>query len=581
MSGKKQTSSHRSFLGWLKENAASGQQVIGIDIGAAYLKLLQLQKKTSGYVIANCVTKAFPPNLKENAAERRKLVGEFIREFIAESRLKQPLGRIVISGKGVFVFFLTIPQMNSKDMRSAVSIELKKRLPFQTDIANVAFDFFVCSKNPDDKSALCQVTCIAADRLTVEEQVTFLKEIGIQPVGISVIPDALGTALEVCLKPAPDKTIALLDIGATTSLLNFYKGRDLVFSREIPLGGEHFTHALAKPVASATGGFTMTADDAEKLKRNCGIPMDAEAHTEFLTDYGPMIGEQIVTMLRPHLERLVLEVSRTCTYYAKTFKSAPVDELYLTGGSSRLRNLDRFLQKNLEGFRKIEPLQVLKIVKGWADSSILKQELVMEQAAPHLAVAFGLCLGSGGRVNLLPEKEKVELKAALVSTVVAIALPLVVLVTAFFCASSYTAAQRYQAVILKLQKEVSTMDRPVQQVKEYLGMKARLEQSKELLAQARGKQPLWWGIFKEISAVTPDTVTLSRIDAGPSDQMKEIHLYGRIASSYAVLDLALSQYVASLEDSVFFKDVRLLVQEKDMYSAVPAADFEIVCKLEY
>lgn len=580
MSEKKQPY-QPSSQGMFASLFSSGQQALGIDIGSSYLKIVQLQKASSGYLVKRCVTRAFPHAPKEDPGQRKKLIAGFIKEFLASGRLHKPLARLAIYGKGVFVFFLTVPKMSKKDLRSAVTIELKKRLPFQMDIANLSFDFFVNQEISDDKGVTLQVTCIAADRYTIDEQVAFLKDIGIQPVSINVIPDALGNALHVCARPDPEKTVALLDIGSGTSLLNFYRGRDLVFSREIPLAGEHFSLALAKTVNTSAGAVTISPDEAEKLKRSCGIPMDQELQEEFVTDFGPLTGEQILTMLRPQLERLVLEVSRTLTYYAKTSKNPAVEELYLSGGSSRLRHLDRFLQANLEGVKKIAALPVLNQIRGWVDSRQVEQELVMEQALPHLSVALGLCFGSGARINLLPAKERAELKAALAMTLVRVALPALVLLSAFFYAGSLTTAQKYRQVISRVEDEIASLQGPVDEVKQYQSMKARLEQSKELLEQARGNQPLWWGVFKEISAVTPEDVILERLEVSQIGQQRQVIIHGRISSSHTLLDLALSQYIAALEDSVFFRDARLVTQRPDIFSAVPTAEFQIVCILEY
>jgi type IV pilus assembly protein PilM len=560
----------------------SPQNVIGIDIGSSYIKILQLQKSGKNYLIRNCITRALPQAAKENPAEKRKLVQEFVKEFVAEARIKTNSGRLAIYGKGVFIFSLVVPTLNKKDLRSAVSIELKKRLPFQLDINNVSFDFFVTGQLRDEKGVVgLQITCIACDRITLDEQVQLLKDMNVRPVAINTIPDCLGNLLPFCFDTLPKKTITVLDIGANTSLLNFYSGRNLVFSREIPIGGEHLTHAMAKTITTQAGSVSISVDDAEKLKRNCGIPLEDESKVEYLTDYGPLRGEHISAMLRPVLERLVMEVSRTFNYYSKTFKTPNIDELYLTGGSSRMRNIDKFLLFNLEGVQKVEPLNILKAVKGWADMGIFKQELVVEQAAPHLAVAFGLCLSQGGRVNLLPAKEKLEQKAVLLSTVLRVTFPIILLISLVFYAVNYANALKYKIFINNLDFEISRLESSVSQVREYVEMKTKLEQRKELLEKAKGKQPFWWGIIKELSNISPREVILQRIITDLTKEPKEIHLLGKIYAKYTFVDMALSQYLMILDDSPFFNRVELVSSKTDMYSPIPAADFEIVCQLNY
>jgi len=577
---KSKVKSSRDPFFFIKNFFASSQNVIGIDIGSSHIKIVQLQKTSKGYMITNCIARAIPQGIKENTAEKKKVVQGFLSEFIADARIKTKLGRIGVWGKGVFIFSLTIPNLNKKDLKGAVSIELKKRLPFQMDISKVIFDFFVTGQSRDEKGTVLQVTCIAVDQLAVDEHLQFLKDINIRPVLVNATPDAIGNLLPYCIENSEKKTIVVLDIGSTVTMLNFYKNRDLVFSREIPVSGEHLSRALAKSFTTPQGAITISVDDAEKLKRNCGIPLEEDAHTEYLTDFGPLRGEQISALYRPTLERLVMEVTRTFNYFIKTFKSENIEELYLTGGSSRTINFDRFLLYNLEGLKKVERLNVLKAVKGWADMTVFKRELVMEQAAPHLAVAFGLCLGNGGRVNLLPVKEKIEQKILFLTSVLRMLFPIILGTLLSFYALQYMNALRYRVLIINTDSAVSRLEPTVRQIKEYQDIKVKLEQRKSLIEKAKGKQPLWSGVLKELTNILPKEVSLQRITVGQGQEGREIHLYGKIYTKFNV-DVALSQLVLGLNDSPFFNNVELVTSKPDMYSTIPAADFDIVCRFTY
>ncbi len=559
----------------------STQNIIGIDIGSNYIKIAQLQKSGKGYIINNYVARAIPFEARDNISEKKRLTGEFVKEFLSTSRVKTRLARSTIYGKGVFIFSLTAPALNKKDLKGAISIELKKRLPFQLDINNVSFDYFITDQIRDDKGFYYQITCIAAEKSAIDEQLDFLKEMNIRPVSINVTPDILGNFLSFCLDYPADKSIPVLEMGGNVSSLNFYKGNNLIFSREVPIGGEHLTRAMAKTINTINGPVNITIEDAEKIKRACGIPLDDEAKHEFLTDFGVLLGEQISTMLRPTLERLVLEINRTISYYVKTFRGTAIDELYITGGSSRLNNIDKFLSYNLEGVKKVEHLNVLKSVKGWDDTGVLKQELVIEQAAPHLSVAFGLCFGKGGRINLLPAKEKLEQKTIFLANIIGIFFPVVLVLSLVFYGFIYKDSLKYQALNKKLDYGISSLEPIARQVREYTSIKSRLEQRKDILEKARGKQPPWWGILKELSNVTPKEVILRQVSLGQGKSEKEILLVGKIFAKYMIVDVAVSQYLMALEESPFFINVELISGKTDMYSPIPAADFKISCRLVY
>ncbi|MFA5100701.1 MAG: pilus assembly protein PilM [Candidatus Omnitrophota bacterium] len=557
------------------------QQVIGIDIGASYVKLLQLHKTGGSYSVKNYTVRAIPAQAHDNAEEKKKAVSGFIKEFMAAAHIKTCSGKLSLYGKGVYVFFLSVPNLNKKDLRGAVGIELKKRLPPQSDINTIWYEFFVNGSLQDERTTTLQVTCVAVDKALIEGQVDLMKGLNIRPVSIEAAPDVLGNLLKYCVADSPGKTIALLDFGAGISLLNFYKGSNLVFSREIPIGGEHLTAALAKGLSMVTGVSGITLDDAEKIKRSCGIPMAEESKDEYMTDFGVIRGEQILAMVRPVIERLVMEIARTFSYYAKTFRTSAIEEVYLTGGSSRLKNISKILQVNVEGVKRVEPLNILSIIKGWADTGVLRQEMVMEQAAPHLACAFGLCLGSGGKVNMLPVRERIEQKVELFAAVVQVFFLLVFIITLLLYSSSYANALKYKTLSGKLEGQLKQFESASTPVREYFALRSKLEQKAGLLQAARGAQPMLWGALKELSVITPPEVILRTINVPAGRDPKELRLFGRISSKYTIVDMALSQYVQSLEESPYFRDVKALSSEKDPNAPVPSADFEIRCTLEY
>lgn len=571
-----------NILSFAKNIFVSTQSIIGIDAGSSVVKIAQIQKTARGYILANYIVRTLPPPAKENPPEKKRLIQEWLKAFVADSRVKTNLCRLAIWGKGVYIFSLNVPILNKKDLRGAVSMELKKRLPFQLNLDTIVFDFFTTGRTHDEKGLhTLQVTCIACDRLLLEEQAQFIKDAGLRPVSLSAIADCLGNILPFCLKLEPEKTIALLDMGANSSTLNFYKGNSLRFSREIPIGGDHLTHALARTIPGPGGPIAISIDEAEKIKRQCGIPLENEAKMEFLTDFGLLLGEQIAAMLRTTLERLIMEINRTVNYYASTFRTPAIEELFITGGSSRLKNLNKFFLNNLKELKKVETLPALKAVKGWQDAGLARQELVMEQASPHLAAAFGIAIGGGGSVNLLPAKEKLEQRMAFLTFILKISFPLILALSLCYYALAYIDALKIRGMIKKTEEEILRLEPTAKKAREYLDTKTKIEQRKTLLANAGSRQPNWTGALKELSNITSDEIVLSRITAGEDKEPGGLRLEGKISSRYAIVDVALMQYVLALEESPYFSRARLVSSTQDMYSAVPAADFEIICQLTY
>lgn len=564
------------FLNFFKNALVATQNTIGIDVGEGYIKIVQLQKSHGGYLLTDYRVKAIPYKIKDNAKERNEFVKEFINEFITQSRLKTQLGRLAIKGSGIFTFSFSLPPLSEKDLRGAVGIELKKRLPFQIDFNNIHYNYFVTERFEEESPAV-MVTCIAIDNSVLDRHLDFLKRFKLRPVTINSTSDALGNLI---LAVGEQKCVGVLDMGTKMSYLNFYKKGLLQFSREIPVGGEQLTQSILKALVPLGGNISF--EDAEAFKRQCGVPMQEEAEIELYTDFGAIKGSQITTALRPVLERLVTEISRTVTFYFRTYKLDNLDALYLTGGASRMRSIDLFLQANLGNLpvKTIEKLNPLKAIKGWLDSGVFKQELVMEEAAPHLTIAFGLCIDKGGQVNLVPPKEKIEQNALFAMFIARLAMPIVLGGMLAFYTFTYLNAMHIAILNQRAEKQIQQFESQIKDIQDYLALKQSRDSRESLLNRAIGRQPLWWGVLKELSVITPEEVTVYSVSVKPGENPKKMVILGVVVSEYTNIDLKLSQYTIVLNESPFFANVKLVGSEKDEYSPIPKARFEIICDLK-
>ena len=204
----------------------------------------------------------------------------------------------------------------------------------------------------------------------------------------------------------------------------------------------------------------------------------------------------------------------------------------------------------------------------------------MEQAAPHLACAFGLALAKGGKVNLLPAKEKLEQNLSFLNSLFKIAFPFILVLSLLYFILDSAENGRYKKLIIETQGQIKQLEPHSRRAREYLELKTKLEQRKRVLETASGRQPFWFGIFKELSSITPKEVILRRVSIAEEKTPAAIRLEGKIYSKYTTVDLELSQYIMNLEDSPFFSNIQFS-SVPDMYSPVPAADFEITCVLSY
>ena len=197
-----------------------------------------------------------------------------------------------------------------------------------------------------------------------EEQVQLVISCGLTPVAIDVDLFALANAWELCgLPPEDDEAVsalALVDVGATRTSINVLCGGETCFSREVAIGGQDMTQAVARRLG-------IEPFEAEAIKRA------SESHEA-----------EVNTAIAPVLEDLVSELSLSLDY-VEHHSGVRVDEILLSGGGALAPGAAGYIeQATARRARAWNPLEGLRV-----DASRVDVE-ELEAWASTLVVAVGL-----------------------------------------------------------------------------------------------------------------------------------------------------------------------------------------------
>ncbi|MBU0759940.1 MAG: type IV pilus assembly protein PilM [Candidatus Omnitrophica bacterium] len=565
---------HTLLLDNLKTCLKSIGVVTGLDIGASSLKIVELKKTREGFSVNNFVFDVIPASVRADDKELAQFIINSIREAVRQDKLMTRGGFLALSGKEVKIFSLTFPKIARRDLKNAIPLEIKKQMVF--DPKKSFFDFQVSSEFSDRTGPKLQIIAAVADRNVVQEKIDILQKAGIRPLGISIIPNALGSVLERISGINPEEVVSVLDMGAKFTALCIFKGSKLEFSRDIPVGGDHLTQGLVRKITLPDREINITLEQAEIIKKECGIPRKEELEQSV----GPLSKSHILAIMKPTLERLTSDILRSINYYRQYFKIPKIDRLLLSGGGSRLKNIEEFLSTNLKDI-KVDRLNPLATVAVWTDKGVSNQEL-LEELAPHLSVGFGLAFGKkGAKVDLLPFETRLQQKVETVKFILKTTVPVVTAVIFLLYVAFSAQSSHYRRLITQAKASLESFESTRQSINEYDALKERMEQRKNLLEKAVGRQPLWRGVLKELGRVGPEGITLHRLAVVKGQSPIKLRLNGEIVPSYTSIDLVLSQYLMALDESPFFENVELVSQVRDAYSSTPKARFEIMLKLVY
>lgn len=237
-------------------------------------------------------------------------------------RLKESSGtdtlNLSFSGPSTVIRYVNFPKMDKDELRRALSFEAQKHIPFPINEVNL--DGFVLKEDLPDNKMLVLLAAVKKD--LVEQRLKMMQDLDLK-VNIADL-DSLALINAFDFNYLPDdnlkgKTIALLNIGATTSNLNILEDGLPHLSRDIHIAGNNITQKLADVL-------TIDFKAAEELKLN----PDAQR------------ADKVNRTAESVLANLATEVRISFDFYESQAASSVV-KIFLSGGTSKLGSIKDML----------------------------------------------------------------------------------------------------------------------------------------------------------------------------------------------------------------------------------------------
>ncbi len=355
--------------------------VLGVDIGSRTIKVAEVRGQGRDVVVTALGMIDTPEgSVDHTGVFNSDAVGAALKQLIADSGVSVSQAVVSIAGQAsVLVRTLEVPRMNPAELREHMQWEINRNIPFAE--STVVSDFQPLASD-DPNSQNMDVVMAISPQSAIDTVLGCLKKAGKQPVAIDVEPLGLARSVKVSYDDKYDQqTVCLVDVGHKTTSINIFKGGKLLMPRQVPIGGEMFT----KAVADALG---VSVEDAERLKKDkCEIPASAQTQTAFggaatqeFQPYNPFTDEpipkapaavpsaepegapdvpaaspapvpagpgdtQIYNAIAPVLDEFVAEVRRSIDYFRS--RGGDVSRIAICGGGSKLKGLAPFLELSL------------------------------------------------------------------------------------------------------------------------------------------------------------------------------------------------------------------------------------------
>jgi type IV pilus assembly protein PilM len=523
---------------------------LAIDIGNHTIKILELRTTAKGVDLVHHAVASTPPG----GFQVSVLVAQ-LKEMLQEHRIKTKQAVIGLAGKGIATRRLTLTNISLGDAMLA---------------------FQILERDDSSAQAKQEVLAAAATRETVMEHVALLQEAGLEPVGLLAEPHAFEQFWRTAnLGEDEEGSIAVLDLGARKTSVHIFQGKELQFSRYVPTSGDAFTMALTGMIRAGEQEIELNTAQAEKLKREHGIPSVGDRGK---TGEGIPLS-QLAVRIRPVLETLETEISRSFDYYAFQFQGETITRLLLTGGGAQLKGIETFFADRFDvrvGF--LDPLAPIVI----EDSPVFSEVDVANRTV--LSVAVGLALPFTERFSLLPVDLQPHRERWSVQTPVACAI-LGLLLLLPLGQYAYQSQRRVSTLRRAVTFKMSKFEQYQYIFREHDRMQAENSQLDARLARLPSldlRVPQMALALRLISQKIPEDVALTNIDVEEREGEGGLHvrlsglIYGQEEEAFPTV----TKFMEGLEKAPIFSNVQLggAGDEKAPKPAVLA--FEIGCVLK-
>lgn len=352
-----------SILQALRRGGGS-KSLVGLDISSSAVKLLELGLRGEQYSVEAYAIEPLPPNaVVDKQITDTKAVGEAIARAADKAGTRTRNAAVAVAGSSVITKVINMPaNLGEMEMETQIKGEADQYIPYSLEEVNL--DFQVIGRSGKDATAV-DVLLAACRKEQVESRIAALELAGLTAKVVDIEAYALENACQFLRHQMPDagqgKTIAVVDMGATTTSVLILHDLQPIYTRDQAFGGKQLSEDIMRH-------FGMSLEEANKAKRTGELP------DSYQTDVLPRFIDDMAQQIDRSLQ----------FFYASATQHTTIDYVLLAGGCAHIATMQPAIQDRLN-----MPSVVARPFAKMAVTSRAKpQQLAKDEAA--LLIACGL-----------------------------------------------------------------------------------------------------------------------------------------------------------------------------------------------
>lgn len=296
--------------------------ILGVDISASSVKVLELSQAGEHFRVERYAVEPMPQNaMVEHSITEVDQVAQAIGRAVKRSGTRLKHAALAVPGSHVISKIVSMPAgLSDRDMQTQIEMEADRHIPYPLDEVNM--DFHVLGSTSEGADQV-NVLLAACRKEIVDDYAAVADGAGLTPTVIDIETYAMENAYGLIARNMPgagmEKTVAVMDIGATTTTINVMHNSRSVYTRDHTFGGRQLTEEIQRR-------YGLSYEEAGLAKKQGGLP------DNYQTD-----------VLRPFMEALCQEVMRALQFFYSSSPFNSVDQVLLAGGCAQISGIDELV----------------------------------------------------------------------------------------------------------------------------------------------------------------------------------------------------------------------------------------------
>lgn len=342
------------------------KKLLGLDIGSTSIKLCELDFSKSSGTLQNFMMIPIPTGTMGGGEilDTDRLTSTVVK-MVKDLKSGRKSAVIGMWGTSVFIKRISIPKVDVKLIAEQLRFEAEQHIPF--DINNVSLSHHVLPFLSTSEAV--DILLIAAQNEVTRQYIEVLESAQLSTSVVDVSGFALANLFEFNYGKSSKDNFLILNIGAQVTNFVAIEAGEVIFCRDIPVGGNSYNAEISK-------NFGLTYQEAESLKLSASKGQEV-----------PEGVSQTITQVN---DQIFDEIRSTIDFLKVTNQGFTINKVYFTGGGSLTPGLISGLTKSLDlQFEALNPYR--KIIAGKKVNSSY-----LQQIAPFVSISLGLGLRQMG-----------------------------------------------------------------------------------------------------------------------------------------------------------------------------------------